>query len=75
MTEGLALVLGFAFGRLRLHRVEAACLPTQSRQPVGAVDDRLPRGRPRPEYLCIDGKWQDHVLFGLLRDEWLARQE
>ena len=28
MTEALPLVLDFAFGRLRLHRVEAACLPT-----------------------------------------------
>src|SRR6516165_10535077 len=28
MTAALPLVLDFAFGRLRLHRVEAACLPT-----------------------------------------------
>src|SRR5271157_5979696 len=27
MTEGLHLMLGFAFDRLHLHRVEAACLP------------------------------------------------
>jgi ribosomal-protein-alanine N-acetyltransferase len=22
------------------------------------------------EYLCIDGRWQDHVLFAMLGDEW-----
>ena len=28
MSAALPLVLDFAFDRLRLHRVEAACLPT-----------------------------------------------
>ena len=22
------------------------------------------------QYLCINGAWQDHVLYGLLRDEF-----
>ncbi len=24
-------------------------------------------------YLCIDGSWQDHVLYALLREEWGAK--
>jgi ribosomal-protein-alanine N-acetyltransferase len=25
------------------------------------------------EYLCIDGKWQDHILFGILAHDWAKR--
>jgi ribosomal-protein-alanine N-acetyltransferase len=72
MTEALALTLDFSFHRLRLHRVEAACLPTNlaSRgllQKIGFREEGYAR-----KYLCIDGKWQDHVLFAMLREEWRA---
>jgi ribosomal-protein-alanine N-acetyltransferase len=72
MTEGLQLVLAFAFDRARLHRVEAACLPHNeaSRRLLLKSGFRL-EGQARA-YLCIDGRWQDHVLFGLLREEWTA---
>jgi ribosomal-protein-alanine N-acetyltransferase len=70
MSEGLALLLDFAFQRLRLHRLEAACLP-------GNVASRglLAKTGFREEgyaekYLCIDGKWQDHVLFAILAEQW-----
>jgi [ribosomal protein S5]-alanine N-acetyltransferase len=70
MTAALPPVLDFAFERLRLHRVEAACLPHN--QPSRAV---LARAGFRQEgyaraYLCIAGKWQDHLLFALLREDW-----
>ncbi len=72
MTEGLQLVLAFAFQRARLHRLEAACLPHNlpSRRLLERSGFRE-EGHAR-EYLCIDGRWQDHVLFGLLRVEWEA---
>jgi [ribosomal protein S5]-alanine N-acetyltransferase len=70
MTEGLQLALVFAFQRARLHRVEAACLPHNE-----ASKSLLRHGGFHEEgyarsYLCIDGRWQDHVLFALLRDDW-----
>jgi ribosomal-protein-alanine N-acetyltransferase len=70
MTEGLRLTLSFAFERLRLYRVEAACLPhnTASRRLLLKSGFRE-EGYAR-QYLSIDGKWQDHVLFGLLREDW-----
>jgi ribosomal-protein-alanine N-acetyltransferase len=73
MTEGLALALKFAFERLRLHRVEAACLPHNAAsrgllRKSGFREEGYAR-----EYLCIDGKWQDHVLFGMLAGEWHKR--
>ncbi|HXP13206.1 MAG TPA: GNAT family protein [Stellaceae bacterium] len=71
MTEGLRLTLGFAFDRLRLYRVEAACLPhnTASRRLLlksGFSEEGYAR-----KYLSINGAWQDHVLFGLLREDWV----
>jgi ribosomal-protein-alanine N-acetyltransferase len=70
MTEGLRLILSFAFQRARLHRVEAACLPhnAPSRRLLAKSGFRE-EGYARA-YLCIDGRWQDHVLFALLREEW-----
>lgn len=74
MTEGLELSLKFAFENLRLHRVEAACLPhnVPSRGVLLKAGFRE-EGYAR-EYLCIDGRWQDHVLFGILADEWKSRR-
>lgn len=69
MSAALPLVLDFAFDRLRLHRVEAACLPTNV--PSRAVLQRTgfqQEGYAR-HYLMIDGKWQDHLLFAILRED------
>jgi len=70
MTAALPLVVDFAFTRLRLHRVEAACLPSNvpSRALLlrtGFRQEGYARG-----YLLIDGKWQDHLLFAILREDW-----
>jgi ribosomal-protein-alanine N-acetyltransferase len=74
MTEALPLVLDFAFDRLGLHRVEAACLPsnTPSRSLLRRAGFRQ-EGYAR-EYLCIEGKWQDHLLFAILRGDRNRRQ-
>ncbi|MCC6467553.1 MAG: GNAT family N-acetyltransferase [Alphaproteobacteria bacterium] len=66
MTEGVECALDFAFDRLGLHRVEAACLPNNiaSRgllKKCGFREEGLAR-----EYLKINGRWTDHVLFGIL---------
>jgi ribosomal-protein-alanine N-acetyltransferase len=70
MSAALVLTLDFAFDRLRLHRVEAACLPHNgpSRRLLLKTGFRE-EGYAR-QYLCIDGEWRDHVLFAILRDEW-----
>jgi [ribosomal protein S5]-alanine N-acetyltransferase len=75
MTDALRLTLDFCFSRLKLHRVEAACLPHNlaSRRVLTKCGFRE-EGYAK-EYLCIDGRWQDHVLFGTLREEWAARTE
>jgi ribosomal-protein-alanine N-acetyltransferase len=70
MTEALDAILAFGFGDLALHRIEAACLPAN--EPSRRLLHRLgfqQEGLAR-QYLRINGQWEDHVLFGLLRDEY-----
>lgn len=73
MSEGLALTLKFAFERLRLHRVEAACLPHNAPSRGLLLKSGFREEGYASEYLCIDGKWQDHVLFGILASDWTTR--
>jgi len=72
MTAALPLVVDFAFERLGLHRVEAACLPSNiASRSVLARAGFQQEGYAR-EYLCIAGRWQDHVLFAILRADRTA---
>jgi ribosomal-protein-alanine N-acetyltransferase len=69
MTDAVRAVAPFAFGALALHRLEAACIPGNTASSrllakCGFVREGLAR-----EYLCINGKWQDHLLFARLRDD------
>ena len=64
MTEATRLVCDFAFDVLRLHRVEASCLPHN--EPSKALLKKAGfehEGFAR-EYLKINGKWEDHLLWG-----------
>ncbi|MBU2379485.1 MAG: GNAT family N-acetyltransferase [Alphaproteobacteria bacterium] len=68
-TAAVRAMAGFAFRSLRLHRVEASCLPTNlaSRRVLEKAGFRK-EGEARA-YLKINGVWADHILFGLLSDE------
>jgi ribosomal-protein-alanine N-acetyltransferase len=70
MEAALGLILAYGFDQLGLHRIEAACLPsnTPSRNLLAKLRFREEGYAKR--YLCIDGRWQDHVLHALLADEW-----
>ncbi len=66
MTAAVSAVIPFAFSTLRLHRVEAACIPTNAGsmrllEKTGFVREGYAR-----EYLCINGIWQDHLLYARL---------
>ncbi len=69
MTEGLRLMLSFAFQQLRLHRVEAATLPHNAPSRHLLLKSGFREEGYARAYLYIDGRWQDHVLFGLLQDD------
>jgi len=75
MTAALPLVLDFSFIRLRLHRVEAACLPINIPSQALLIRAGFHREGHARRYLCIDGKWQDHLLFAILKEDWRLRDE
>jgi ribosomal-protein-alanine N-acetyltransferase len=74
MTAALPLVLSFAFDRLRLHRVEAACLPNNAPSRALLVRAGFRQEGYARQYLCIEGRWQDHLLFAVLREDWEGRR-
>jgi len=63
MTGAVRAVITFAFASLRLHRLEAACIPS-NRASIKLLEKTgfLREGYAR-EYLCINGIWQDHLLY------------
>lgn len=70
MTEALRALLPFVFDDLRLHRLEAACLPNN--EPSKGVLSKVgfhEEGMAR-QYLRINGEWADHLLFALLRADY-----
>jgi ribosomal-protein-alanine N-acetyltransferase len=69
MTAAVRAVIPFAFETLRLHRIEAACIPGN----VASIRLLEKTGFQREgfarQYLCIDGLWQDHLLFARLKSD------
>jgi ribosomal-protein-alanine N-acetyltransferase len=68
MTAAVRALLGFAFGGLRLHRIEAACIPANAGSIRLLEKNGFVREGYAREYLCINGIWQDHLLFARLND-------
>jgi [ribosomal protein S5]-alanine N-acetyltransferase len=68
MTAAVRAVIPFAFNTLRLHRLEAACIPTNTASIRLLENTGFVREGYAREYLCINGIWQDHLLYGRLKD-------
>ncbi len=66
MTDAVAVLVRHAFDRMGFHRIEAACLPsnTASRRVLTKVGFTA-EGTAR-KYLKINGDWQDHLLFAII---------
>lgn len=69
MSEAVKTMLPFAFRTLRLHRLEAACMPANAPsirvlERAGFEREGLARG-----YLKINGRWEDHLLYGAVAPE------
>jgi ribosomal-protein-alanine N-acetyltransferase len=65
----LSAILRFAFEKLGLHRMEAACLErNEASRRLLEKSGFLRVGYAR-QYLKIDGRWQDHILFETLRND------
>ena len=69
MSAAVKAVAPFAFGALSLHRLDAACIPSNAAsarllEKCGFRYEGLAR-----QYLCINGQWHDHYLYARLRDD------
>ena len=69
MSAAVRAVIPFAFGTLRLHRLEAACIPTNTGSMRLLEKNGFVREGYAREYLCINGTWQDHLLYARLQDD------
>ena len=66
----------FAFEELRLHRVQIAIIPRNTRQPAGGREARASARRASPlRYLEINGVWEDHVRYAITAEEWDERRD
>lgn len=69
MKAAVRAVLPVAHNELRLHRIEAACMPhnqpsIQLLRSCGFVAEGYAR-----HYLCINGRWEDHLMFARLNTD------
>jgi ribosomal-protein-alanine N-acetyltransferase len=69
MSAAVRALAGFAFATLRLHRIEAACIPANAASIRLLERSGFSREGYAREYLCINGVWQDHVLFARLKED------
>ncbi|PYE90614.1 GNAT family N-acetyltransferase [Phyllobacterium leguminum] len=69
MTEAIGLVIPFAFEQLRLHRLEAACIPHNKRSTRLLEKAGFQREGLLRSYLKINGLWQDHLLYSLIEND------
>lgn len=69
MGDALSAVIALARDALRLHRLEAACMPANGVSIRVLERAGFSREGYAKEYLKIAGRWEDHVLFGLVLDQ------
>jgi ribosomal-protein-alanine N-acetyltransferase len=69
MTAAMRALLPYCFGTLRLHRVEAACIPSNTASIRLLETTGFEREGYARAYLCINGGWQDHLLYARLKND------
>ncbi len=68
MSAAMKLFIDHAFHTLKLHRVEAACLPANSASIALLEKNGFHKEGFARQYLRIDGQWRDHVLYARITD-------
>ncbi|MGG3562148.1 GNAT family protein [Neobacillus rhizosphaerae] len=70
VTEAVSLIIGFAFGELNLHRIQAAVMPKN----LGSIRILEKNGFRKEgsalRYLSINGVWEDHEIYALTKEDY-----
>ena len=69
MTRAVSAATRYGFSTLRLHRIEAACLPENVASMTLLEHNGFQREGLARAYLRINGVWRDHLLYALLERE------
>jgi [ribosomal protein S5]-alanine N-acetyltransferase len=69
MTAAVRALIPYGFTTLRLHRLEAACIPENTASIRLLEKTAFKREGYARGYLCINGIWQDHLLYARLKDD------
>ena len=70
MSESLGLVKEFIFNELKLHRIEAACLPHNMPSLKVLLKNGFIKEGTARKLLKINDKWQDHTVLSFLLDDF-----
>ena len=69
MRESISILKDFIFNDLKLHRVEAACLPRNMRSLRTLLKSEFEIEGHAKKYLKINGAWEDHILLSCIKHE------
>ena len=75
MREAIEATVHYAFTRLDLSRVEAACLPENAASRGLLEKSGFKYEGVAQSYLQIDGRWRSHVLYAALRHDRRGRSD
>ena len=70
MSESLELVKEFIFNELKLHRIEAACLPHNMPSLKVLLKNGFIKEGTARKLLKINDKWQDHTVLSFIIDDF-----
>ena len=69
MTEALCKIIDYSMTTLKLHRIEAASLKHNGSSMRVLEKCGFQREGVARKYHCIDGRWQDHILYSIIEDD------
>ena len=69
MQDAVKTSFSFVFDELGLHRLEAACLPNNEASTSVLLKTGFIKEGYARQYLRINGKWSDHLLFASLKTD------
>lgn len=75
MREAIGAVVHYAYGKLDLSRIEAACLPENTASRGLLEKSGFKYEGVAQSYLQIGGRWRTHVLYAALRHDRRGRTQ